>query len=421
MDALVVLLLYLNIIKPKYINKILISVFLLLFSIHAVAQFQLCYSGTTKELKDVFFINATVGIAVGDSGIIVRSTDGGLNWSTIMNVDSIVFRKVKFFDATNGIAVGSDIFISNDGGLTWTSKNIVDGYYDIAILNLNTAIVSSISGLLKTYDAGLTWDTLIASNTNNEFGLLSFIDESIGYTCTYGGIGQSIITSKTLDGGLNWTFIEDTSTGPIPVVMEAMSFVSEDIGFKGGWYNPHLQKTTNGANQWLHASFVDSMAYIAAYDFHIKSNMPDTYYACGWYGQIFKSLDEGDSWVELNSGVSNITSLFGIFFINDTIGWAVGRYGTILKTINGGGFSNVDELNNKLNIKVYPNPTDGVIYIENINELKIITMELLSMNGQILRAFERNETVTTDKLSNGFYYLRIITTDGIHIEKLIKE
>jgi photosystem II stability/assembly factor-like uncharacterized protein len=56
--------------------------------------------------------------------------------------------------------------------------------------------------------------------------------------------------------------------------------------------------------------------------------------AVGWNGIIYTSADGGMNWTEQNSGVS--VDLYGIDFINSSIGFAVGEDGTILKTIDGG-------------------------------------------------------------------------------------
>ena len=39
-------------------------------------------SGTTKTLRSVYFVNTDTGWVVGDSGTILKTTDGGLNWQS---------------------------------------------------------------------------------------------------------------------------------------------------------------------------------------------------------------------------------------------------------------------------------------------------------------------------------------------------
>jgi photosystem II stability/assembly factor-like uncharacterized protein len=40
-------------------------------------------SGTTQSLRGVAFVNGTLGCAVGDGGVIRRTTNGGGTWSAV--------------------------------------------------------------------------------------------------------------------------------------------------------------------------------------------------------------------------------------------------------------------------------------------------------------------------------------------------
>ncbi len=64
----------------------------------------------------------------------------------------------------------------------------------------------------------------------------------------------------------------------------------------------------------------------------------DTGYAVGYDGKIIKTMDGGESWINLNSPTN--VALNDVFFINDTVGYIVGgQWGSnaiILKTINAG-------------------------------------------------------------------------------------
>ena len=390
----------------------------LLMSNLTTAQFQTCNSPTEKNLWDVFFIDSNVGIAVGDSGVIVRSTDGGLNWDIVLSNDTVDFKKVNFFDSLNGIAIGTDMYKTSDGGQTWTDQNLPNSFTDIAILNDSSCIISGYpTTILKSVDKGLTWDTLISQNGNIASGLLSFIDNNIGY-CSF---GFSTETLKTVDGGKNWTLITAPTSQITPTVLEAMSFVSEGIGFKGGWYNPHLQKTTDGANNWNFVNYNDSLTYGQLYDFHIEKNQPYSYCACGWYGQIFKSIDGGNNWSELNSGLSNTTSLYGIFFINDLTGWAVGSKGTIIKTTNGGGVVGTNKIEKNHNLKIFPNPTKGNIQIEVLDELDIKAIKVYDSLGRNIAIPPSQNLVELNSCEKGIYFLAIETDKGTYVEKIIKE
>ncbi|HMN17785.1 MAG TPA: T9SS type A sorting domain-containing protein [Ignavibacteriaceae bacterium] len=51
-------------------------------------------SGTTNDLYSVYFVNETTGWAVGWSGKILRSINGGTNWSSQSSGTSLDFRSV---------------------------------------------------------------------------------------------------------------------------------------------------------------------------------------------------------------------------------------------------------------------------------------------------------------------------------------
>jgi len=58
-------------------------------------------------------------------------------------------------------------------------------------------------------------------------------------------------------------------------------------------------------------------------------------WACGRMGTILHTMDGGKTWVRQASGTDY--SLSSIFFVDQRLGWAVGDEGTIIHTGNGGG------------------------------------------------------------------------------------
>lgn len=409
----------------KYLTTTLLFLVSILIWNSVPAQFQICNSSTSKALHDVNFIDADIGIAVGDSGTIIRSTDGGLNWVTIMSNDTVDFVKVNFFDNSNGIAVGSDIYRTSDAGLSWTASASPNGnHYDLEILDSTTCLVSGYPvGLIKSTDRGTTFTVLVNQNPNEVYGLLSFIDENVGYTCGYGG-GSSIHTLKTTDGGNTWSTLVDSSQVANPTVMEAMSFVSENTGFKGGWYNGHLQKSVDGGNHWSFVNIADSIQYIQILDFHIEADQPGAYYASGWYGEIVKSTDGGDNWFELNSDLSTTTSLYGIYFIDEQTGWAVGAYGTIIKTTTGGVILGTEETTFEpvKGVNISPNPTTGRVTLDIPEEFRVRSLRLLDLNGSLVQSFPIDQSqIDLTGMARGIYLLEIVSNHGKVVEKIILE
>ncbi len=80
------------------------------------------------------------------------------------------------------------------------------------------------------------------------------------------------------------------------------------------WNNP-----TNGtSNQLNSVCFTDA----------------NTGYAVGYYGTILKTINGGTNWITQTTGTTNY--LYSVYFTDVNTGYAVGQNGTILKTVNGG-------------------------------------------------------------------------------------
>ena len=60
----------------------------------------------------------------------------------------------------------------------------------------------------------------------------------------------------------------------------------------------------------------------------------NTGYAVGNYGTILKTSDGGDSWTVLTSGTTH--TLFSLTFTDNNTGYATGESGILLKTTDGG-------------------------------------------------------------------------------------
>ncbi|MGH9835869.1 MAG: YCF48-related protein, partial [Blastocatellia bacterium] len=65
-------------------------------------------SGVTANLRDVFFVDANRGWAVGNGGVILTSNDGGATWTPEQSGVSANLRGVFFVNATTGFAVGDN-------------------------------------------------------------------------------------------------------------------------------------------------------------------------------------------------------------------------------------------------------------------------------------------------------------------------
>jgi len=79
--------------------------------------------------------------------------------------------------------------------------------------------------------------------------------------------------------------------------------------------------------------------------------------------------------------------------------------------------------NQKLNdyeIKIYPNPTTNILYLNNLTEKSEI--EIFDLNGKlVLKTQNDNNQINVSDLNSGIYTIRIINKKGINTQKFVKE
>jgi len=99
---------------------------------------------------------------VGEFGIIMASTDGGLTWGQQRGPFESTLFGVYFADAQRGWAVGIDSVIlrTEDGGITWAVESSPvrqRSFYDVVVEGQHGWIVGDSGTVLRTNDGGATW------------------------------------------------------------------------------------------------------------------------------------------------------------------------------------------------------------------------------------------------------------------------
>ena len=133
-------------------------------------------SGTTLQLRGVSFTDANNGAATGDSGTILRTTDGGNSWVPQSSGTANMLFGVSFIDANTGTAVGgscgiggeSTILRTTDGGGTWINQANPGTIclFKVSLTDANTGTAVGEGGLiLRTTNGG---QHLVAANKRND-------------------------------------------------------------------------------------------------------------------------------------------------------------------------------------------------------------------------------------------------------------
>ncbi len=253
-------------------------------------------SGTSNPLYGVSFGNAVTGVAVGDQGtvlftnnggtswsastiggtgytfksvryatvndvfivgyrkdqlsdstwgVVYRSTDGGVNWGTMVEQWRYKFEDVAFSGSEKGIVIGSTnagnygaIFRTTNGGLFWSkqSNDMLNPFLGATMLSVNVGlIVGTMGTVLHTANGGTNWaDQSIV--TNRTLRRIIFSDNARGVI-----IGDNGTIYRTTDGGTSWS----SQSSGTPLNLHGISLLNAGTQTIVG-ANGLILKTDNG-------------------------------------------------------------------------------------------------------------------------------------------------------------------------------
>ncbi len=189
---------------------------------------------TKKEITSICFINHTVGFCIGDQ-VIYKTVDGGAHWTEQdINIQSTL-KKMQFSDSQNGfiVCLYDKILKTTDGGSSWhvTSPGKTYGYYDLSLVE-GVSYVSGQSKVLRSTDNGNSWNEL--ANSPQDIFAIHFVNKNTGYAFgrgvySGGDFGFSYGAMYcTNNGGVSWNGRDDfKEVGLIGDV----SFPSAKIGY----------------------------------------------------------------------------------------------------------------------------------------------------------------------------------------------
>ena len=376
-------------------------------------------SPTTKRITKCFFIDENTGWVSGDSGLIMKSTNSGVNWSVQSSNTNHDFQSIFFinnltgwanayvFNPSSGEFPGTLLFKTTNGGNNWNSQMFHDtnAYYGVVYFldSINGFMGGYPEFILLTTNGGVSWDRAISDSvgyngypTNN----ILFLNKDSGYAC--GGVQDLAgLVWKTENKGLNW---RPVSIGPDALNdfyffhPDTSIVLSGDFKFGASFYR------TN--NNWL-SSFYVNLGYVGiaqSIDFRKRD---DGWITIGYLSKLFRSTNAGNN--RLKMDIPDSSAIFDIQFIDSTYGWCVGDHGAVYKydiltSVNSN--ESIDEINSFSLSQNYPNPFN---LVTNINyELQnsdagFVTLKVFDILGN------ESATLVNEKQASGIYN---VTFDG---------
>jgi len=144
-------------------------------------------SGTTHAINGVDFVDSSNGCFVGgtgSTGIIRYSTNGGSTWGPIVGSWILPFNAIHLIESGSGIAVGNSgtiVKFTGWGGAQTISNDTTQHLRSVFFIDKNTGWIVGDSGtILKTSDGGLTWSSE-SSGTTNKLNNVKFINSTTGF------------------------------------------------------------------------------------------------------------------------------------------------------------------------------------------------------------------------------------------------
>jgi photosystem II stability/assembly factor-like uncharacterized protein len=345
---------------------------------------------TYDYLGSIFFTDHKYGwlTAVDEytGSFLLKTSDGGISWDEIQTFPNSIIADILFTDTSKGICIGNtlganEVYLTYDGGINWLYTASIQeygnirnfyaldpdnlyfilGYFEVKLYkssdggkiwsgidlsvspnylifeNLNDAWLAGNGGMIRfTSNGGYNWinksKTLIDPAVNDIF----FTDEHSGWIATNNGY-----LLKSSDGGYNWNTSLHTDIFSFTDIL----FTTRNKGFtlsnKNDYYNNsgRLGRTTNGGNSWAYTAF-DSVSLINIFfadslNGWIVGNKKDV------QPYITKTTNAGQTWkrqtkfdVYIIGGTD--VPLNNCYFVDPDNGWAVGNYGIVVNTTNGG-------------------------------------------------------------------------------------
>ena len=246
--------------------------------------------GQSEALFAVDFVDASTGWIAGRGGLVLHTSDGGKTWAKQDTGTEEPLLALDFVDAKHGWAVGNfgEIRHTADGGKTWTQQSL--GPDEDTVLN-GVSFVDAKRGwaagefgaVYATQDGGASWRRLDTGTDRNLFDV-RFMGEGDGIA-----VGSAGTIIHTKDGGETWTDRSVKLRNPLLNVhhREGRSWACG----RGG-----MVVHGDGNATSFEASRANVFVWLSAIAFSDDGKVG---LAVGRAGTIVRTVDSGETWAEI--------------------------------------------------------------------------------------------------------------------------
>ncbi|MGB3809658.1 MAG: YCF48-related protein [Parvibaculum sp.] len=218
---------------------------------------------TQVTLTSVYFVNDKIGYAGGHDSTVLRTDDGGENWTLAYhNAESQApIMSVYFENENHGFAMGAFSFVieTEDGGKNWHQRSLVEGSQEDSHLNKvfatkqGTILVAAEFGkVYRSTDQGKTFSEIATGYEGSFWGGLALND---GSALIYGMRGN---VYRTTDDGTTWAKINSGTDKSIGGGIELSNGTIVLVGLQG-----YVGYSTDDGLNFTEVTRADRLGYVA--------------------------------------------------------------------------------------------------------------------------------------------------------------
>lgn len=399
---------------------------LLLIPFTLMAQWNVVYWPST--LSNVLAVpsDSNIFITMG-SKYISYSHNGGKSWNQFETEYEYEFLEdMDFVSDSIGYTCGGGWFSphrniilkTTDAGITWqtiTRDSLGQFQFvfsQIDFVNKDTGMVIGAYGdMFRTFDGGVSWQEIyLATNQQFSHSDLCLVNDSVGFITTNSNITTNYKSRiyKTTDMGTTWQIVKEWDS--LNSFLK-IHFVNAQIGYVGGT-NGKIFKTTDGGTTWIDYTVPPGNTINALW-----FTSPTTGYSNA-IGTVSITTNGGNSWAPQLMNPPGIVT--NIQFSPSTQSGFLVAGNLLYKTTNSGGVTSIPLPQMFHPFQMYPNPASKVVHIDYLKEKTVYSIQLIDITGRVIKAFPKDEKILqVADVTRGTYFLLIETREGWVKEKLV--
>jgi len=325
-----------------------------------------------KSPRHLAYIDENNCFIALDSGNILKTNDGGLNWSKI-NITNEKLKCVTMYDAKiGGATTKKSLYITKDGWKTWQKSifpisldsNYFIDYNFVFINNESIALLlynQKQYYIMKSVNLGNDWE-LFPKGKTGAFLDIIFINDSIGLNCLDNHYTDSVTKKDRRDA--------------------------------------RIEKTTDGGKSWF--TVFDSSYYSGFWSMDYKDGV---IFASGAFSRAYMSTDTGRTWIDLRDyndyNKENMYSWVWCSAISKDEFLAGDEYSGVWKWTNTP--NSVIDPNEQSDLFVFPNPATDYFRIKGNDGAAVSINNIL---GVKMIDGETNCDIDVSGLAPGIYFIR---------------